>query len=464
MKSKKSEGSIFQRIRHLYLKFMYTPESVEKIESQPKVLFKERIKQNWYNDIVLPILAITLLVSAIVIQNVRENQRLEKLRGEYYHSELKGDKAQIEIKQLDNLITNNKDKKVVKMAYSELGGRVTYSLTYGIDESVDGEFVANKFFTNGEMVSLLLNGYPNVDYIEMGFDSKEDAYIATQLAVYQLVDTKNYSMKNGDFSLDDLVAINNKDKERCNKIIAKAKEIYDYSIKNPYEITTDVDVNGLENSLVEVEDGVLAGPYTFTTYTDENTIRILGKDYNDDVSVNIASFVEGTYAQILNENKEEIQSISSGDTFYIKVLSEKEVFSVVDILAHTNYLKGRIYMKENSDQKFVTLEKTDFAYAENFSIINNMDYGYATVSFVTGKNRLLEDVYFNIYDEQGTLIENADGYETKYQFALPVGRYTLEMYSYPKGYFFKETSKEFEITKGENTDVTVLAESVEDKQ
>ena len=47
MKSKKSDGSIFDRIRHMYLKFMYTPESVEKIEKQPKATFKDRLNTWW---------------------------------------------------------------------------------------------------------------------------------------------------------------------------------------------------------------------------------------------------------------------------------------------------------------------------------------------------------------------------------------------------------------------------------
>ena len=49
---------------------------------------------------------------------------------------------------------------------------------------MEGEWTANKYFTSGQIVALLLKGYPNVDYKKMGFDSEEDAYIATQLAVF----------------------------------------------------------------------------------------------------------------------------------------------------------------------------------------------------------------------------------------------------------------------------------------
>ena len=97
-----------------------------------------------------------------------------------------------------------------------------------------------------------------------------------------------------------------------------------------------------------------------------------------------------------------------------------KVFSVVDISAHTNYLIGRIHSKDGTDKKFVTLDKKEFAYVENFSIIYGLDFGYTTVSFVMGNNKLLDGVRFYIYDEEGTLIEDADGYATDYEFALPV--------------------------------------------
>ena len=85
MKSKKSDGSIFDKVKHMYLKFMYTPESVEEIESLPKKSFKDRLKENWYNWIVLPIIAIVMITTFVVIHNIQENERLEKLKGEYYH-------------------------------------------------------------------------------------------------------------------------------------------------------------------------------------------------------------------------------------------------------------------------------------------------------------------------------------------------------------------------------------------
>lgn len=461
MKSSKGEGGIFKKIRHAYLRFMYTKESVEKIENAPAVPFKEKLKEHWYDWIVLPIICIVLIVTFYTIQGMKEKERLEKYKGEYYHSEITGDKAQIETKNLDNLFTNELDGKVVKMAYSTLNGEVSYSLTYAIDDNLTGDMYTSKYFTSGEIVAIFLNGYPKVDYKEMGLDSKEDAYIATQLAVYHLVDSKNYSMKNGNFSIDKLKPINSKDEKRCQQIIAKAKELYDYAISNPYEIETGVEVNGLNEELSLVDGGVLAGPFTFETYTDENTKLILGDMYNDDISVNVNSYVDNTYAEFLNENKEEIKSISSGDTFYIKINSENKVFSVVDVLAHTNYLRSRIYSQENTDKKYVALDKMDLSYAENFSIIYGIDFGYTNVSFITGKDKIVSDVYFRIYDEEGTLIEDCDGYATEYEFALPVGKYTIELYKTPKGYFFKDTNLDFEITKGEINNLVITADSLE---
>lgn len=464
MKSKKSDGSIFDKIKHMYLKFMYTPESVEKIEKQPKVSFKDRLKDNWYNWIVLPIIAIAMITAFVVVHNIQENERLERLRGEYYHSELRGDKAQIQTRDLDNLFINTGDRKPVKMAYSKLGDKVAYSLSYNLNDNVEGEWTANRYFTSGQIVALLLKGYPNVDYKTMGFDSEEDAYAATQLAVFELVNAKDYSMKNGEFSLDNLVAINKRDDQRCKKIITKAKEIYNYAINNPYEINTDVKSDGLEKPLEEVDGGVLVGPLTFTTYTDEETKRLLSQDYNDDISVGVASFMQNTNAIFLDKDLNEIKSISSGDTFYIKVLSEDKVFSVVDISAHTNYLIGRIHSKDGTDKKFVTLDKKGFAYVENFSIIYGLDFGYTNVSFVMGNKKLLDGVRFYIYDEEGTLIEDADGYATDYEFALPVGKYNLEIYYEPKGYFFKDKAVYFEVKKGEHTTLEITVESINDNK
>ena len=463
MKSKKSNGSIFDKIRHMYLKLMYTPESVEKIEKQPKATFKEKLKENWYNWIVLPLIGITLITTFVVIDNIKENERLEKLKGEYYHSELRGDKAQIQTRDLDNLFINTGDRKPVKMAYSKLGDKVAYSLSYNLNDNVEGEWTANRYFTSGQIVALLLKGYPNVDYKTMGLDSEYDAYVATQLAVFELVNAKDYSMRNGEFSLDNLVAINKRDDQRCKKIITKAKEIYNYAIDNPYEIKTTIDVTGLNQDLKVVDGGVLFGPLVFTTDTDEDTKRLLGNDYNDDVSVDVFSFIENTNAIFLDKDKNEIKSISSGDVFYIKVLAEDKVFSVVDILAHTNYLRGRIYSKEGTEKKFVTLEKADYSYAENFSIINGIDFGYTSVCFVGKNNNHIDDISFYIYDENDIVVEVANGYATDYEFALPVGKYSLEVYYQPKDYFIKDKTIEFEVKKGEYTNLEILAESLNER-
>ena len=107
---------------------------------------------------------------------------------------------------------------------------------------------------------------------------------------------------------------------------------------------------------------------TFRTYTDEETKRLLGQDYNDDISVGVASFMQNTNAIFLDKDLNEIKSISSGDTFYIKVLSEDKVFSVVDISAHTNYLIGRIHSKDGTDKKFVTLDKKEYSINEKAQI------------------------------------------------------------------------------------------------
>ena len=461
MKSGNKIKDVYNKLRKKIIQFMYVEDYVDELEKEEKIPFKDRLKKNWFKSIVVPLFIIVVITATLINHNINEAKRLEALQGEYYVKEVdEKDKAQIESKEYSNLFYNKSTKKAVKMAYTTLNGQVSYSLTYGNDDKVTGELITSKYFSKGETVSLLLHGYPNVSFKDLGLENEEEAYIATQLAMYQLAQFKEYSMRGEDaFSLEDLVPADNKDKEKCERIINKANEIYNASIESPYVIGADEETTGYDTQLQKTEDSIVAGPFVSTIKADQETIDYLKDKYNPTVDISATSLLNDTSVHILDKDGNEINKVQSGEEYYVKVDTSSEAFAFFKIYAHDNYLKARIYATDSSKKQYVTLSYENIHFIETGSIISGLDTGVAWIWFDSEYEEVVSDVSFRLYTEDGKLIEDVEGYTDYYEFKLPVGKYYMEIYSLPKNHFLDAKEYEFEVVKDKEHNFVITVES-----
>ena len=110
------------------------------------------------------------------------------------------DKEEITYSNSINYLYDKLNEKQIVITPAKLGDKVAYSLTYN-QETLTSGYMANKQnFIKEYMDTLLVNGYPYRSCEELGVANEDEAYIATQLAVYEALTIKNpLDIKNGDF-------------------------------------------------------------------------------------------------------------------------------------------------------------------------------------------------------------------------------------------------------------------------
>ena len=135
-----------------------------------------------------------------------ENNKLPQ-GADYLEEKLEGDISTIQSDELTKYMIDDLNGIYLKIAMTKIGENVAYSLTYRYDVIPTGEMATSEHFSSGSMAAILLNGYPNKSYEQMGLKSDEEAYYATQLAVYEFVSRMQYEdISNGEFSIDSVIA------------------------------------------------------------------------------------------------------------------------------------------------------------------------------------------------------------------------------------------------------------------
>jgi TQXA domain-containing protein len=453
--------NILTKIKKGYRKFMFTEDAVKRMEETDMKPFKERVKSNLFSylQVVLAIIIIIVLIFFSVKSDAEKKAKEQENAGSYLTSELEGEKRDITSGELTKYMIDTLNNSYVKIAQTKLGDQVAYSLTYRYDVIPEGEMTASKYFVKGEMAAILINGYPNVGYEEMNLKNEEEAYLATQLAVYALVSQKQYSMANGTFSLDSIKPSSDEYAEMVQRILVKAKELLEYALDNPYEIKTDASISGTTRDIKIDGDVAIVGPFTSITETDEYTKAILKDSYNPYSEVDVKSFIDNTKAVVLDENGNEVSNVENGEKFYIKIEGTEKIFSQFKISSYDKYLVAYIYSTKENKKKYVLLEDEDITFIDVNSIFNNVDNGTIKIAFKTEDDEYIDDVGYYIYDENDNLIQEIEGYLHEYYFTLAEGNYYIKVYDVPKGYFLEDDVLKFTVTKNEESSLDVYMDS-----
>ena len=166
MKSNKKKINIFSKIRDAYRKFMYKEEAIKEMEELDRQPFKVRFKKRvgYYIWATVAIVSIIFLIIGQVNKETAKNKMYEP--GVYITKELVGNKKQISSGKMTSYMIDTISNSDIKIALTKLDDNIAYSVTYNYDVIPEGEMVGTKYYKNGNMTSLLINGYPNVTYQE----------------------------------------------------------------------------------------------------------------------------------------------------------------------------------------------------------------------------------------------------------------------------------------------------------
>ena len=352
------------------------------------------------------------------------------------------------------------ENKYIIITPTYLGENVAYSLTYKSDDTLPSGYMQNtEYFAKEHITTILSNGYPYISYSELGLKDENEAYAATQLAIYDVLTQRDVlDMKDGKLRIAN-VSTNIEDcKEKCERIKKAATKLSEHAMNNTYINYYNNGINGLEenkyNYNAETETG-LFGPFTsFLEYTDE--AKRIGLK-NSSTKFNIINLKEDiSKVSVVNEQMNEVESIDTNSPFYIKIDGEDKYCAVLIINNEAEFLISNVYTNKTSKNRYVTLQSYTANYTKVQSFTKGIEVGKITVENVDRESNILHGSKYYILNEKGKIVLNVTDFSID-NVELPIGKYYIHEYFAPEDCLLNNNEYEVEITDSkDNNKVTII--------
>lgn len=360
-----------------------------------------------------------------------------------------------ESKTPDSIVVAYDTYNQEEISYKELtlGGDVAYSIDYGAKEP-NGELMTFRKYLSDAGMAVLLNGYPNRNPEEMQCANSDEAYIATQMAVWEVMNRTGESLKATKiFRVENIEPIEGKE-ESCNRIITAASKLIEKAENEPY---TDVPVMHINNSNINIVKNIgedaLIGPYTVSM---------------EGVEESKVNYIRATLesapasAMVTDENGNEKTLLADGDSVYVKI-NGSEADSTFDIKfeASVDRVIGLIYENSNSDMQDYVKLSTKLDNLEGNSTIEwstSVTIGTIDLTVIDNENNPIVGARFALKSSEGkTYGEIESGTDGKIMFyGVPEGEYTLEQITVPEGCELSETAKNITVNGGKTAILTFV--------
>ena len=375
------------------------------------------------------------------------------------------DKNDTNQEKKEDLVLSSYQSKGVAMLYDTtnekdvlynpivLGGEFAYSIDYDCDTPTSDTLSFRKYLSDAGM-AVMMNGYPNKSLKDMGVNTIDEAYIATQIAIWEIMNRTGESKNaNSVFRVEDTKAIEGKE-ESYNRIINAAKKLVQEAEDNPY---TDIPVMKIGNSNVESQDfdddEVLIGPYTITIEgTGVDTIKAIK-----------ASLIDAPKsARVTDKNGNDKTLMSTGDSVYIRMdSSEDDSTFKIQFDAFVNRKVGEIYEEKNEATQHYLKLGTQSDYLKGDSTIEwstVTTIGTLELECVDEDDNPVVGATFELLSTEGKVYDELDtGTDGKIMFyGMPVGKYIVREKNVPDGYEIQKKSKTVTIKAAKITTVKFI--------
>ena len=436
-------------------------EEYEKLPEEEKQVLKKQRRKYIIGTVML------LLITLIVIYNINPNYKEANTSSQNVATvtKTKNEPKAITSGEVTKYMIDDLNNIYVKIANTKLGDNVAYSITYNYDIIPQGELSYTKYFVSGELTSVFMNGYPNLSYEEMDLQNEEEAYIATQLAVYEIISRKQLTdISNGTFSLDMIRASEEQYEEMVDRMLNKAKELANYAMENPYNsnATSSVELDKVEFEHIN-DDTTIAGPIYIYPTSDEYMKRVYGEELEETSDLSLKSYFEQNKCSIVDENMNEISKVEANQPFYVKIDGPRNYFVQVTISTNLKRPFTKIYSVDNSKKQYIILDSRDLVIKSIKSIASeNVEFSQAYIKFFNTKQEDIENVSYRIYGENGNVLQDVDGFSNNNTpICLPIGKYYIQQYDAPDGYIINQTKYELNITgEEEKVEINIVNDSI----
>ncbi len=214
----------------------------------------------------------------------------------------------------------------------KINERYTYALDFPSRSlNKDDVLKASKKELSDEIVTALLTGFPNNSYEKLGLKSETEAYIATQLAIWEL----SYKNEDGRGTERSYISSMKENEGFSNlniRIFDSAKKIVEEAEKNTYENYSKIEFSFLDDGTVDIDkrdDGYrIIGPIKVKV----NDLNIIGGNIkvtnSDDKEIN--SEILDKYGNTL------FNPITEDNEFYIKTKYQQDIKAYFEIEGYSN--------------------------------------------------------------------------------------------------------------------------------
>lgn len=328
-------------------------------------------------------------------------------------------------------------------------GMITYSMDYDC-ESPNGDSMILRKYLSDQGMAVLMNGYPYNSPKDIGVNTNDEAYMATQMAVWEILNRTGESHKSGSaFRVDQVESLG--DDQAYERVISAAKRLVKLAEDEPY---TSVPTMVIDNANVKLhdfdEEEALIGPYTVTMEgTSDSSIK----------SIKAVLINAPESAKITDKNGNIKTFLQSGDSIYVKINKSEDTKNFdIRFESFVDRATGVIYEeKDKNTQDYLRLETTLTNMKKNLTIEweKTSTLGKITLNCVDEDGNPVVGATFELLDdEENSLGEIKTGTDGKVSFySVPVGSYTLREKEAPEGYKIAKKTKNLTVEPNETTKV-----------
>ena len=347
------------------------------------------------------------------------------------------------------------NKRNVWFGNTTLGGIVSYCIDYSYHAPRGTMTYRGPLSDQG--LAILIHGYPNATPESLGCQSNDEAYMATQMALWEVLNRTGESKKTHyPFRVENIDPANGYN-AFLQRALAGAEKLKEIALANPY---TDVPKLTITTSNAELkefgDDEVLIGPYKaeVTGVADPGCIN------------SVTAALEGApaSARITDAQGNDKPTMASGDLVYVRMnANEKTVSFNLRFAADVDKKVGAIYTTSDSNaQDYVILDVEPVSMNEFVTIKydNDISKGAIEIVKVDQEDKPVKGAKFELQTKDGrSLGEGRTNSEGKLEILnVPVGDYVLVEVEAPNGYIIKNASTNVTVKAGETTSVKVVNE------
>ncbi len=348
--------------------------------------------------------------------------------------------------------------KNVWYSNATLGGETAYCIDYSCT-APSGTMSFRDYLSNAGL-TVLLHGYPNCSPSSIGCNSADEAYMATQMALWEVLNRTGESHKSGlIFRVDNVTPKAGKE-GFYKRAVAAAQKLVAMAEANPYISTPTLVIDNANVKGNVQGDKVLIGPYN---------VSVEGVNVSDIKSITANLENAPASAVVVDANGNAKNSFGNNQAVYVRI-DKSEDSKNFNIVFKTDCDRkiGCIYEKKGATaQDYVKISTEPVSANCKLEIkwekVNSK--GAIELVKVDQDKQPVVGARFKLTNASGKdLGEVETGNDGKINFYdVPEGGYTLTEVAAPEGYVIKEKSKNITVKAGEMAKVEFVNERVTGK-